>query len=89
MERRQQDVIVETDRYRIEGKLTLPHEGYQSRLSDFMNQRDREFFSLDDARITLLDKPGRSEQVPFVMVGRRQIRLVRPVADNPDAVHSP
>jgi hypothetical protein len=73
---RQEQVTLETDRYRIEGKLTLPREGYRSRLSDYVNQRDREFFAVSDATLTALDRPEDVEHVPFLMVARRHIRLV-------------
>ena len=73
---RNEQVTLETDRYRIEGKLTLPREGYRSRLSDYVNQRDREFFAVNDATLTALDSPDQVEQVPFIMVARRHIRLV-------------
>jgi hypothetical protein len=73
---RHEQVTLETDRYRIEGKLTLPREGYRSRLSDYVNQRDREFFAVNDATLTALDAPDQVHQVPFIMVARRHIRLV-------------
>jgi len=73
---RHEQVTVETDRYRIEGKLTLPREGYRSRLSDYVNQRDREFFGVNDATLTALDAPEQVRQVQFLMVARRHIRLV-------------
>ena len=76
MDLRHEQVTLETDRYRIEGKLTLPREGYRSRLSDYVNQRDREFFAVNDATLTALDDPSQVQQVPFMMVGRRHIRLV-------------
>ena len=41
--------MVETDRYRIEGSLTLPREGYRSRLSDHINRREQEFFTIQIA----------------------------------------
>jgi hypothetical protein len=75
---RLEQIILETDRWRIEGNLTLPAEGYRSRLSDYVNQRDREFFSIQDATLTALDSPERVEQMPFVMVARRHIRLIAP-----------
>ena len=76
---RHEKVVVETDRYRIEGDLTLPREGYRSRLSDFVNQRDREFFSISDATISTLDVPPDEEQkVPFIMIARQHVRLVTP-----------
>ena len=55
MDMRHEDIILETDRYRIEGKLTLPAEGFRSRLSDYVNQADRDFFSIEDASVTPLD----------------------------------
>ncbi len=76
MDLRHEQVTLETDRYRIEGKLTLPREGYRSRLSDYVNQRDREFFAVNDATVTTLDDPSQVQQVPFMMVARRHIRLV-------------
>ena len=79
MDLRHEQVIVETDRYRIEGSLTLPREGYRSRLSDYVNQREREFFSIQDATLTALDSPDLVQQVPFLMVARAHIRLVQPL----------
>ena len=78
MDHRLETVIVETDRYRIEGKLTLPREGYRSRLSDYVNQRDRDFFAFQDATMTPLSGDGESRQVPFLMVARRHVVMVTP-----------
>jgi hypothetical protein len=75
---RLEQIILETDRWRIEGNLTLPAEGYRSRLSDYVNQRDREFFSIQDATLTSLDNPANTEQMQFLMVARRHIRLIAP-----------
>jgi hypothetical protein len=73
---RNEHIVLETDRHRIEGALTLPREGYRSRLSDYVNQPDREFFSLQDARITVLDRPAGVEEVGFILVSRRHVRFV-------------
>ena len=81
MELRHEEVIVETDRYRVEGKLTLPAEGYRSRLSDYFNQRDREFFAINDARVISLDDPSQVDERPFTMVARQHIRIITPVGD--------
>ena len=78
MDHRLEQIVLETDRWRIEGHLTLPREGYRSRLSDFVNQRDREFFSIQDATLTALDAPNEVQQVAFLMVARRHIRLIAP-----------
>jgi hypothetical protein len=78
MDHRLEQIILETDRWRIQGNLTLPREGYRSRLSDYVNQRDREFFSIKDATMTALDEPHEVQQHQFVMIARRHIRLIAP-----------
>jgi hypothetical protein len=78
VDHRLEQVIVETDRYRIEGKLTLPREGYRSRLSDYVNQRDRDFFAFQDVTLTPLSGDGEPRVVPFLMVARRHVVMVTP-----------
>jgi hypothetical protein len=76
MDLREEQVVLETDRYRIVGALTLPREGYRSRLSDYVNQRDREFFAVSDATITSLDDTESTRRASFLMVARGHITLV-------------
>ena len=38
--------------------LTLPREGYRSRVSDHVNRRDHEFFTILDAELVALDGSG-------------------------------
>jgi hypothetical protein len=76
MDLREEQVVLETDRYRIVGALTLPREGYRSRLSDYVNQRDREFFAVSEATITSLDDPASTRRAEFIMVARRHVTLV-------------
>ena len=71
---------METDRYRIEGKLTLPREGYRSRLSDHINRREQEFFTFQDVQITALDGSGREWSAPVLMLARRHIRMIVPAS---------
>jgi hypothetical protein len=78
---RQERVVVETDRYRIEGSLTLPREGYRSRLSDHINRREQEFFTIQDASLTALDGSGRDWGAPILMLARRHIRLIVPLSE--------
>jgi hypothetical protein len=75
---RQESVTLETDRYRIEGTVTLPHEGHRSRLSDHVNRRDQEFFTIQRARVSPLDGSGEAWEAPVLMVGRAHIRVIRP-----------
>jgi hypothetical protein len=78
---RQERVVVETDRYRVEGMMTLPSEGYRSRLSDHVNRRDHEFFTVLEARMTALDGSGRDWTAPVLMLARRHIRLIVPASE--------
>ena len=81
MDIRKERVVVETDRYRVEGSLTLPREGYRSRLSDHINRRDQEFFTIQDAELVSLDGSGRDWQASVLMLARRHIRLIVPVSE--------
>jgi hypothetical protein len=76
MENRVERVVLEMDRHRIYGDLTLPREGYRSRLSDYVNQRDREFFAVSDATVTSLDDTESTRRASFIMVARRHVTLV-------------
>jgi len=84
VDHRLEKVTVETDRYRIEGNLTLPREGYRSRLSDYVNQRDRDFFAFQDATMTPLSGNGEPRTVPFLMVARRHVVMVTPQSGGDD-----
>ena len=83
MDLRRAHVVVETDRYRVEGDMTLPKEGYRSRLSDHLNRRDQEFFTIQDAKLTALDGSGRDWTAPVIMLAREHIRLVVPDDEPP------
>ncbi len=80
MDLRQERVVLETERYRVEGNLTLPREGYRSRLSDHINRRDQEFFTVVDARLRPLDGSDEEWRAGVVMLARRHIRLVVPTS---------
>jgi len=82
METRFERVVLETDRHRIVGDITLPREGYRSRLSDYVNQRDREFFTVSDATVTELDRPEESRHASFLMVGRSHVRLIATASED-------
>jgi hypothetical protein len=81
VETRRERVVVETDRYRVEGMMTLPREGYRSRVSDHVNRRDQEFFTILDAELVALDGSGRAWKAPVLMLARRHIRLIVPVSE--------
>jgi hypothetical protein len=81
VDQRQERVVVETDRYRVEGMMTLAREGYRSRVSDHVNRRDQEFFTLINAELTALDGSGRDWKAPVLMLARRHIRLIVPASE--------
>jgi hypothetical protein len=76
--RRVERAVFETDRQLIEGDLTLPPAGYQSRFSDSLNRGEFEFVPLTNAKVTTL-ADGHETQVPFVVLSKRQIRIAYPV----------
>jgi hypothetical protein len=77
---RRESVVVETDRYRVTGRMTLPSEGYGSRLSDHVNRRDLEFFTLQDAELTPLDG-GEPWTTPLLMLASRHVHLIVPATE--------
>ena len=69
--------VFETDRQLIEGDLTLPPAGYQSRFSDSLNRGEFEFVPLTNVRMTSL-ADGKETQVSFLVLSKRQIRIAYP-----------
>ena len=76
-----QKVMVETDRYRIDGHMTLPSEGYRSRLSDHVNRREQEFFTIQDAVLTP-HAGGESWSAEVLLLASAHIHLIVPSADD-------
>jgi hypothetical protein len=77
METRIERVVLETDRHRIVGDLTLPREGHRSRLSDFLNSGDLAFIPLVNAEIHSLNGAGDEERA-FIAVARTHVLLAYP-----------
>jgi hypothetical protein len=73
-ESRRVRVVLETDRYRIVGYLTLPVEGFRGRLSDHLNREGLHFIALTDAIVS-----GRNgsqpSQLPFIAVARDHVQV--------------
>jgi hypothetical protein len=75
--RRVERAVFETDRQVVEGDLTLPPAGYQSRFSDSLNRGEFEFVPLTNAKVTSLDT-GDVSELPFVVLSKRHIRVAYP-----------
>ena len=75
-------VVVETDRYRVEGDVKLPQEGYRSRISDYINRPEQEFLTLINVELRSIDGSGRDWDTPVLMLARRHIRLIVPTIED-------
>ena len=83
MEQRIERVVLQTDRDRIVGDLSMPREGYRSRLSEYLNRGDVDFIPLVNVEISSLNGNGESpvERRSFVAVSRSHIKLAHPLDD--------
>lgn len=75
--------MIETGQHQIVGEVTLPREGYLSRISDFLNQSDLSFIALTNATIIEREPSGATEvsQRDFVAVGTAHIQIAYPDDD--------
>jgi hypothetical protein len=80
MENRHQRLLIETDRHRIRGEVTLAREGYRSRISDMLNASERDFIALTHVTIDPLDG-GEQLTADFVAVARAKIVFALPLTD--------
>jgi hypothetical protein len=67
-------VVLETSKYRIVGEVTLPVEGYRSRLSDLLNREGLSFIPIVNATISGLDG-DEAGYLPFIAVARDHVQL--------------
>jgi hypothetical protein len=74
MDTRIQRVVLETTRFRITGNVTLPTEGFRTRLSDVLNRQDTNFIPLVEVQISPLDE-GEPQRLPFIAVARNRIEV--------------
>jgi hypothetical protein len=82
VEHRDERIVVETDRHRITGAVSLPREGYRSRLTDYLNASDRGFIALTDVRVSRLDRPDKVEHREFLALSLSHIVLAMPAQDS-------
>lgn len=86
MEQRNERMLIETTRHRIAGTITLARDGYRSRVSDLLNAPDRDFISLTDVTIEVLDHDGPGTHHDFMAVSRRHIIFAIPEDDAPSTL---
>jgi hypothetical protein len=80
VEHRQERIRIETERHRIEGALTLPRDGYRSRVSDLLNASERDFITLTEVTVAPLEG-GPVELHPYLSLARRHIVFAVAAAD--------
>jgi hypothetical protein len=76
MQFRRERVRFETQRHVIEGTLQLPHEGYRSRTTDFLNAHDSAFIALTDADVEWADSSQAAEHHEYLAVSARHVIVV-------------
>ena len=81
MEQREQRIVVETDRYRITGVLSMPRDGYRSRLTDYLNASERAFVALTDVELESLDGVGEPVRRDFLALSLSHVVLAMPADD--------
>ena len=77
---RQERLLIETDRHRIRGAVTLARDGFRSRISDMLNAPERDFIALTDVTIEPLDG-GPKMSCEFLALARTKIVFAMPVTD--------
>jgi hypothetical protein len=73
---RRERVRIETARHEIEATLQLPHEGYRSRTTDFLNAHAGDFLALTDADVRWLDGSRAPERHDYLALAVRHAVLV-------------
>ena len=76
MQLRRERVRIETARHEIEGTLQLPHEGFRSRLTDYLNTQGGAFLPLTDVEVTYLDGSREAERHEYLALATRHVVLV-------------
>jgi hypothetical protein len=78
MEQREERIIVETDQYRITGLLSMPRDGYRSRLTDYLNASERTFIALTDVVLEPRDGSHEPERRAFLALSLSHVVLAMP-----------
>jgi hypothetical protein len=82
MVQRHERMLIERDRHRIAGTLTLARDGYRSRVSDLLNASERDFIALTDVTLETLGHEGTGTLHDFMAVSRRHIVYAIPLGDD-------
>jgi hypothetical protein len=78
VEHRKERLLIETDRHRIHGQVTLARDGFRSRVSDLLNAAERDFISLTEVTVEPLDG-GPVMDCSFLALARSKIVFAVPL----------
>jgi hypothetical protein len=72
-------IIIETDRHRVEGDITLlPHEDFLDALFKYLNRSDQEFLPLTNVEAVAIDGSGDNWNSPALNLEIKHIRMILP-----------
>ena len=78
------EVEIHTDTYKIRGTLFVPlasEGGYSSRLSDLLNNSDKQFLALTNVKAVALPNLNEKWEAPFMGVNKNAITMVRAIKE--------
>jgi uncharacterized protein DUF6812 len=78
------EVEILTDTYKIRGTLFVPlagKDGYSARLSDFLNNPEKNFLALTHVNVEVLPDPEMKWEAPFLAVNKSVVTLVRAIKE--------
>ena len=83
-------VLIETERHRIAGMITVSRDGYRSRVSDVLNASEKDFISLTDCVVELIGHDGPGTRHDVLVVSRHHIVIAIPEGgEEPDPGEDP
>ena len=88
MQNRLVRVLIETERHRIAGMLTVARDGYRSLVSDVLNASEKDFISLTDCVVELIDHDGPGTRHDFLAVSRNHIVIAILEGEDADDPHA-
>jgi len=71
-------VLIETERHRIAGMITVSRDGYRSRVSDVLNASEKDFISLTDCVVELIGHDGPGTRHEVLVISRHHIVIAIP-----------
>lgn len=80
------EVEMFTDKFNIRGTVFVPATGkaaytYASRLSDLLNDSEKQFLALTNVKATALSDPSETWEAPFIAVNKHVVTMVREIIE--------